>query len=82
YIVPAWVNAGITTRFGNFNRTTHYNSKFMGGRRGTYRNGCDWSALYNCEVTNRLAWRNAANVSGDIPEYIAVCTGTVLNVSG
>ncbi|MFA8088562.1 tail fiber domain-containing protein [Klebsiella oxytoca] len=82
YIVPAWVNAGITTRFGNFNRTTHYNSKFMGGRRGTYRNGCDWSALYNCEVTNRLAWRNAANVSGDIPEYIAVCTGTVLDVSG
>ncbi|GKN07922.1 hypothetical protein NUKP76_48100 [Klebsiella variicola] len=82
YIVPAWVNAGITTRIGNFNRTTHYGSKFMGGRRGTYRNGCDWSALYNCEVTNRLAWRNAANVSGDIPEYIAVCTGTVLDVSG
>ena len=82
YIVDAWVSAGITSRFGNFNRTTHYNSKFMGGRRGTYRNGCDWSALYNCEVNNRLAWRNAANVSGDIPEYIAVCTGTVLDVSG
>lgn len=82
YIVDAWVTAGVTSRFGNFNRTTHYNSKFMGGRRGTYRNGCDWSALYNCEVTNRLAWRNAANVSGDIPEYIAVCTGTVLDVSG
>ena len=82
YIVDAWVNAGITRRFGNFNRTSHYNSKFMGGRRGTYRNGCDWSALYNCEVNNRQAWRNAANVSGDIPEYIAVCTGTVLDVSG
>lgn len=82
YIVDAWVNAGITSRFGNFNRTTHYNSKFMGGRRGTYRNGCDWSALYNCEVTNRMAWRNAANVSGAVPEYIAVCTGTVLKVSG
>lgn len=82
YIVDAWVDAGVTKRFGNFNRTTHYNSKFMGGRRGTYRNGCDWSALYNCEVNNRLAWRNAANVSGDIPEYIAVCTGTVLDVSG
>ena len=82
YIVDAWVNAGITSRFGNFNRTAHYNSKFMGGRRGTYRNGCDWSALYNCEVTNRLAWRNAANVSGAIPEYIAVCTGTALDVSG
>lgn len=82
YIVDAWVNAGITSRFGNFNRTTHYNSKFMGGRRGTYRNGCDWSGLYNCEVTNRLAWRNAANVSGEIPEYIAVCTGTALDVSG
>jgi hypothetical protein len=82
YIVDAWVDAGITSRFGNFNRTTHYNSKFMGGRRGTYRNGCDWSALENCEVTNRMAWRNAANVSGDIPEYIAVCSGTVLKVSG
>lgn len=82
YIVDAWVNAGITSRFGNFNRTTHYNSKFMGGRRGTYRNGCDWSALYNCEVTNRMAWRNAANVSGAVPEYIAVCTGTALDVSG
>ena len=82
YIVDAWVNAGVTRRFGNFNRTSHYNSKFMGGRRGTYRNGCDWSALYNCEVNNRLAWRNAANVSGVLPEYIAVCTGTVLDVSG
>ncbi|AUG87959.1 tail fiber protein [Klebsiella phage May] len=82
YIVDAWVNAGITSRFGNFNRTAHNNSKFMGGRRGTYRNGCDWSALYNCEVTNRLAWRNAANVSGEIPEYIAVCTGTAMHVSG
>lgn len=82
YIVDAWVNAGVTKRFGNFNRTAHYNSKFMGGRRGTYRNGCDWSALYNCEVVNSLAWRNAANVSGDIPEYIAVCTGTTMHVSG
>lgn len=82
YIVDAWVNAGITSRFGNFNRTAHYNSKFMGGRRGTYRNGCDWSALYNCEVNNRLAWRNAANVSGEMPEYIAVCTGTAMHVSG
>lgn len=82
YIVDAWVAAGITKRFGNFNRTTHYNSKFMGGRRGTYRNGCDWSGLYNCEVTNRLAWRNSANISGQVPEYIAVCTGTALDVSG
>ncbi|MFM3330367.1 tail fiber domain-containing protein [Klebsiella pneumoniae subsp. ozaenae] len=82
YIVPAWVAAGLTSRVGNFNRVTNYDCKFEGGRRGTYRNACDWSALYNCEVTNRLAWRNAANVSGAVPEYIAVCTGTAMHVSG
>jgi hypothetical protein len=33
-------------------------------------------------VTMRQAWRSANNVSGTLPEYIAVMTGTGLHVSG
>ncbi|HBQ3059798.1 TPA: tail fiber domain-containing protein [Klebsiella pneumoniae] len=82
YITSAIAASGATRRAGNFNRVTHNGSKFEGGRRGTYRNACDWTALYNTEVTMRQAWRSANNVSGTLPEYIAVMTGTGLHVSG
>ncbi|URU47592.1 tail fiber domain-containing protein [Klebsiella pneumoniae] len=82
YITSAIAASGATRRAGNFNRVVHDGSKFEGGRRGTYRNACDWTALYNTEVTMRQAWRSANNVSGTLPEYIAVMTGTGLHVSG
>ncbi|OSC39329.1 hypothetical protein, partial [Klebsiella pneumoniae] len=81
YITSAIAASGATRRAGNFNRVVHDGSKFEGGRRGTYRNACDWTALYNTEVTMRQAWRSANNVSGTLPEYIAVMTGTGLHVS-
>lgn len=82
YITSAIAASGATRRAGNFNRVVHDGSKFEGGRRGTYRNACDWTSLYNTEVTMRQAWRSANNVSGTLPEYIAVMTGTGLHVSG
>lgn len=81
YVLDYMVSAGVTGRFGNFNRVVFYNCKFESGRRGVVRNGCDWTAYYNCEIINRLAWRNASNVSGDIPDYILVATGTVMDFS-
>ncbi|RCH14408.1 putative endo-N-acetylneuraminidase [Klebsiella pneumoniae] len=82
YIMDFWVSAGITSRFGNFNRMTYYSCKFESGRRGVFRNGCDWSAAYNTEIINRLAWRNSGNVSGVNMEYVAVLTGTAFHASG
>lgn len=82
YIMDFWVSAGITSRFGNFNRMTYYSCKFESGRRGVFRNGCDWSAAYNTEIINRLAWRNSGNVSGVNMEYVAVLTGTSFHASG
>ncbi|EUC90092.1 hypothetical protein HMPREF1569_2287 [Klebsiella oxytoca OK-1] len=82
YIMDFWVSAGITSRFGNFNRMTYYSCKFESGRRGVFRNGCDWSAAYNTEIINRLAWRNSGNVSGINMEYVAVLTGTSFHASG
>lgn len=82
YVLDYMTDAGATSRFGNFNRVTHYSCKFEGGRRGSYRNGVDWSSAYNCEITNRSAWRNANNVSGSVMEYIIVLTGTAFHASG
>ncbi|HBT7016308.1 TPA: tail fiber domain-containing protein [Klebsiella pneumoniae] len=82
YIMDFWVEASVTSRFGNFNRMTYYSCKFESGRRGVFRNGCDWSAAYNTEIINRLAWRNSNNVSGVNMEYIAILTGTCFHASG
>lgn len=75
-------SSGNPVRAGNFNRVTETNCKYESGRRGVYRNACDWTTLVNCEVMNRRAWRQSGNVDGTIPEYIAVCTGTAMHVSG
>lgn len=83
YITDFMVNSsGVPTRAGNFNRVKEDNCKYESGRRGVYRNACDWTTLTNCEIINRRAWRQSGNVDGTIPEYIAVCTGTAMHVAG
>ncbi|EPG4544884.1 tail fiber domain-containing protein [Klebsiella pneumoniae] len=83
YITDFMVNSsGVPTRAGNFNRVKEDNCKYESGRRGVYRNSCDWTTLTNCEIINRRAWWQSGNVDGTIPEYIAVCTGTAMHVSG
>lgn len=82
YVMTEMVAAGVTSRIGNFNRVAFRNCKFVSGRRGVVRNACDWTTYENCEVINRLAWRSANNVSGDIPDFIMVATGTVMDFTG
>lgn len=82
YVLDYMVEAGVTSRFGNFYGFNCTNCQFSGGRRGTYRNGSDWSHFTGGKITQELAWQTPGNVSGDVPQYIGVITGTGFHCSG
>lgn len=71
-----------TSRFGNFYGANYENCRFHGGRRGTLRSNVDWSYFKGGTCTNDFHWRGTGNISGDIPDYIMVVTGTGFTCEG
>ena len=71
-----------SSRFGNFYGANYENCRFHGGRRGTLRSNVDWSYFKGGTCTNDFHWRNANNVSGTIPDYIMLVTGTGFTCEG
>ena len=72
-----------STRFGNFYGMNCENCRFYNGRRGVYRNSTDWSKFSGGIIANALAWQDMTkNVSGLIPDYLAVVTGTGFQCHG
>lgn len=71
-----------SSRFGNFYGANYENCRFHGGRRGTLRSDVDWSYFKGGTCTNDFHWRRANNVSGTIPDYIMVVTGTGFTCEG
>lgn len=75
YVMDFWSAAGVG-RFGNFYGFNCINCRFYDGRRGVYRNDSDWSYVTGGIINNKQRWLDAGNVSGSVPDYIGVATGT------